>query len=582
MQILDDRVVNQIAAGEVVERPVSVVKELVENALDAGAREITVTIANGGQSSIVVLDDGCGMAREDVLIAIQRFGTSKVRAVEDLFALETHGFRGEAIPSIASVSRFEISTAVRGGGGTRLMIEGGMLTDVSEAPLAPGTRIEVRNLFYNVPARRKFLRSETTETGLIRAVMIDFALAYPEVRFRLLVDGAQSAHYAPGGDLFRRSEMLKLAGKLPLQCEERVPTAAGPVVVRAVLSQPIESVASSGRLRLLVNNRSVRDKMLLKAVRDGYGNFLRPGRYPAGVLSLSIPPEDLDVNVHPQKTEVRFRRPEVVFGVVTRAVKHALEARGTALLEAAGVGGPSPEAPSESESEYSVAESGASWGLPESAAASPVTAMGPATLGHFAFHAETRAKRMRYVGQLLRCYLVFEGEERVAILDMHAAHERVMFYRLKTQLTGGAVHSQWLLLPESVPVDAELVQRLPLLQESLERFGFVVEPLGESAIVVRAVPALLAAVAPGPVLLDLLTNVETELNDPHLEQRVDAVIARLACHRSIRSGRELEAPEAYELLEALDSAEASGYCPHGRPVMTFLAEREFEAMFGRV
>ena len=189
---------------------------------------------------------------------------------------------------------------------------------------------------------------------------------------------------------------------------------------------------------------------------------------------------------------------------------------------------------------------------------------------------------MRYVGQLLRCYLVFEGEDRVGILDMHADHERVMFYRLKVQLTGGAVHSQWLLLPESVNADGELVQRLPLLQPALERFGFVVEPLGETSMVVRAVPALLASVAPGPLVLDLLSTVEADLRDCHLEQRVDAVIARLACHRSIRSGREMEAPEAYELLEALDTADSSGYCPHGRPVMTFLVQREFESMFGRV
>jgi DNA mismatch repair protein MutL len=587
VRILDDIVVNQIAAGEVVERPSSVVKELVENSIDAGATEVTVVITNGGRSSIEVVDNGCGMSKDDALLAIERFGTSKISSVGDLQSIATHGFRGEALPSIASVSKFRLSTAVRdGSSGVILTIDGGSLRDVADAMLPPGTKVEVRQLFFNVPARRKFLRSEATETGQIKALLVDFALAYPQVRIRLIADGSEAACYLPGEGFHQRAAELRLAGERAIVCDHTLHMASGEVRARALLSQPVECVVNSGRLRLLVNRRSVRDKLMLKAVRDGYGNFLRPGRYPLGVVLLDIPPEEVDVNVHPQKTEVRFRRPEIMFSAVTTAIANALKKEQFSVPDAA------------LSAEFSL---GKPWPSRPQAAAVEVLSWTPAarpseiqteTQTDFVHSAPagplytSSAKRpllenMRFVGQVFRCYLILEGEGMVALVDMHAAHERVMFYRIKSQLRGGGVHSQMLLLPETVTLPPEKAAQFQQFQPSLLKLGIEADRISENAIIVRSLPALLQGISAQAIFSELFALPEWSDWGAVVSNAWDMAIARLACHRSIRRGRELEAPEVRELLVTLADAEASGFCPHGRPIVKLLREEDFEAMFGR-
>lgn len=615
VKILDDKVVNQIAAGEVVERPSSVVKELVENSLDASASEISVAITNGGKTSIEILDNGWGMNREDALFAVERFGTSKISSAADLEKIDSHGFRGEALPSIASVSRFVLETSVRDGQGTEIQIDGGTLKDVQSKGLRPGTKITVRQLFFNVPARKKFLRSENTEEGLIRNLLIDFAVAYPHVLFRFSSDGVERMVYPPGVDFFARAKELRVAGERPIQVDFKRQTASGPILVRALLSQPIECVAQAGKLRLLINRRSVRDKLLLRAIRDGYGGFLRPGRYPMGVLALELPPEDVDVNVHPQKSEVRFRRGELVFQSITEALKRALQgvaapvsseadtrspwgnlssdwrktqplqqnvqpvfAASLGALPAKGDGSTtmweSTVDPTVDSAIGSVSEPVQDSFLTSSPAMSPFTS-------EVSKLSQSPFRGLRYVGQVLACYLIFEGAETVLLMDMHAAHERIKFYRLKEQFFGGAVHTQQLLIPELVEAGPELCEVIERYGDRLRSLGFELDRVSETHLTLRTIPAALSGASARSILLDLFSEPEFADWIGLLEERIDSILARMACHRSIRSGRILQPEEAYALLKELDVAELSGLCPHGRPTAKLLAKSDFEAMFGR-
>ncbi len=585
VHILDDHVVNQIAAGEVVERPASVVKELVENAIDAGADEITVVIAGGGRSSIEVIDNGCGMSREDALLALQRFGTSKISSVNDLLGISTHGFRGEALPSIASVSRFVLSTAQSDGCGTEVEVEGGNLRNVAARSMSAGTRVQVRDIFINVPARRKFLRAEATETGMIKMLITDFAAAYPKLRLRLVADGKEVVLYAPAPSFTERIKQLRFGQGQPVIFEDELRINDNLLQLAGAVSQPVDCVADSSRLRLLVNNRSVRDKLLLRAVRDGYGNFLKSGRYPQGVLKLNLAVADVDVNVHPQKIEVRFRDPGRVFAAVRQCVLQALSAK--APEQSAALGpvpsydyqlklhsapvvsfGAVPMQVSLSAPDYQTAFSPGA-GLGEQGSASGSTTGGEPI------------SQMRYIGQMFNLYLLLEGRERLAVVDMHAAHERVVFYRLKQQFAAGEINSQVLLLPETMVLAPDQVAHLAVLQPLLCRMGLECESFGEDCIVVRSVPAVLSGVSPLRLLADIFSLAEGRDWQQHLTKEIDAVLARMACHTAVRSGDSLTPQEVYALLEALEEAEAGAFCPHGRPVAVFVRRGELAQMFGR-
>ncbi len=652
IRILDDTVVNQIAAGEVVERPVSVVKELVENAVDARADQITVSLTNGGKSLLEVIDNGVGMGKHDALLAVERFGTSKVRSVDDLHAISTHGFRGEALPSIASVSRFQLSTmrarhlttgeaaSDQDNPGVEISIAGGKLKDVVEKKMAPGTRVRVRSLFYNVPARKKFLRAENTETGLVKSLLIDFAAAYPQIRFQLIVDGVESVLYPAVKDFSERIKQLKLVKGRSVAIDYTAMLSDGAELsVEGLVTHPIESVSSSARLRVLVNKRSVRDRLLLKAVRDGFGFFLKSGRYPAGVVHLRLPSTEVDVNVHPQKTEVRFREPGQVFAAVSEAIElaladissdmlrqgaahdaqrsgtnelssfssvvqetafrpHSADLRDSRLANAGPakffVEGEASSSHSESVHSGSApfrsrlaidAESHASPSTEEFASTAGVTSADEASERPAAFKSTSSSvllSSMRYVGQIFKLYLILEGEREFAIVDMHAAHERIMFYRIKKKLMEGKLPSQMLLLPEVIGIPSDRISQIERFGSVLEKLGIDFEVLDGEEIMVRSLPTLLKGTSARSVFEDLLSLPSWSNWETEIDHRWDEIVSRLACHSSVRSGRELKREEVYSLLQELEEVERSAFCPHGRPVARFVAESELEALFGRV
>lgn len=576
VRILDDLVVDQIAAGEVVERPVSVVKELVENSLDAGARNISVVIANGGHSFIEVIDDGAGMTRENALVAVKRFGTSKIRNVDDLRAIGSLGFRGEALPSIASVSRFRIATSTDAGPGVNIEICGGELIETVDAAMPRGTRVEVRQLFYNVPARRKFLKSERTEANLIRSLLLDFSAAYPTVRFVLIHEGNEVLNVAAAEDFFARAAATKLAGKDAIRIERSVETSIGHVRLRALLSRPAEAIQGSTRLRLIVNGRIVRDRLLLRAVSEGYSSMVKPGRYPGGVLCIEVPPEEVDVNVHPQKAEVRFANPQAVFLLTAQAIR-------TALSSASVIDGTTQFDVSKAEP-FLEARSPEVQFIPPMAPErqlalvpelKPNLPAAPAVRDTIALAA------LRFVGQVFRCYLLLEAVDELLVVDMHAAHERICFNRIKEQLACGALPRQALLLPQVVELPAVEYDRFEALNPLLSRFGFECDSFGEGAVVIRSIPSLLLGCNPQQVLQDLISLPQLPEPGQAMGEAWDAAIARLACHGSIRSGRELEREEVYALLEELDRSENRAFCPHGRPIVRGMRLGELESVFAR-
>ncbi|MDD2941487.1 MAG: DNA mismatch repair endonuclease MutL [bacterium] len=616
VQLLSDVVVNQIAAGEVVERPASVVKELVENSLDAGANEITVIADNGGKSFIEIRDNGSGMSEQDALLSVERFATSKVRSVDDLLGISTFGFRGEALSSIASVSSFVLQTReAREAKGTKLLIEGGKLRTVETVDCETGTTVSIRRLFFNVPARRKFLRADTTEEAQIKVVLQDMALANPAVRFNLVLDGRSVFSYEPVADFFARTVSV-------LGCNNEFLSIAPPAVperelitVSAMLSLPHLAVSGAGKLRLIVNGRVVRDKLLLRAVKDGYGSLLAPGRYPSGVLALQLDTELVDVNVHPQKTEVRFRDPRAVMVVVSGVIRRRLEServdislRSSALLTdnlflqdagrvaSWGVGTP-------------LADRGQSYHVDGniSGATEVVTSDGgyAYTTDAISLWAEKEVRvavdtetqtsviqssvpqtsvplgRLRYLGQVFQCYLIFADEKRFVLLDMHAAHERITYSQLKQAFLEAAPVTQVLLLPEIIELDAASLDDFAHYAPALCKVGFDCEVFGEREVIVRGVPAILRDCNIQQLFLELQSIEHSGSWMGGVETRIDAVLARLACHGSVRSGRMLKEEEAYSLLDALQEAISGPFCPHGRPVMRMMNELDIELMFAR-
>lgn len=573
VRILDDLVVNQIAAGEVVERPVSVVKELIENAIDAGATKVHIVIANGGRSSIQVIDDGSGMSKSDALLAIERFGTSKINSVDDIQEIATLGFRGEALPSIASVSRFSLSSKTASEKGVEITIDGGVIKDVVDKDAAPGTRIEVKNLFFNVPARRRFLRAERTEAGLIKALVSDMALSFPKVRFILVSDGKEVRNFSKSASFFERVKQLKLFKSDPIVVEESRETVEGKISVLAYLSQPSEAVSSALRLRLIVNGRSVRDKLLLRAIRDAFGTFLKPGKYPVGVIKLEVPASEVDVNVHPQKSEVRFRTPDLVYSSIHSSIKKALTETSTFDLLRRDHGFqdviPIKRENSTSFNQQIVFEGNTAPRIEEERE----LVMEKKKV--------QKLSKARYLGQIFHCYLLMEGAGEFCVVDMHAAHERVTFYKLKKQFLEKTVAAQNFLVPELITLPSDRIEQFESFKPILEDIGIDAELFSDDQVAVRSLPALLGGVSAESIFNEFFALPSWSDWKEELEVKIDRVISRIACHGSVRSGRDLKAEEVYALLEDLEAAESSAFCPHGRPVVIKLSEYELECMFDR-
>ncbi len=602
---LDDRLIDQIAAGEVVERPASVVKELVENALDAGASRIRVEVDGGGIDRIRVRDDGCGMDARDARLALERHATSKLRRADDLDAIASFGFRGEALPAIASVSSLRLWTRRHGDAeGVELRVEGGRVVEQGAPGIAPGTRVDVDALFAQVPARRKFLKQPATEWRHVVDWLSRAALARPDVHFDIQRDGRVASTWPAVHE--RRERVAAVLSSRESEAMVTVDAAEGAFRLEGFTSRPDVHRAGSGSLYLFVNGRPVRDRLLRHALLEVYRDVLPKGRFPSAVVFLDVPPGEVDVNVHPAKWEVRFRDPRAVHRLVSRGVRRALETRAW-LGGPGGAGTPTPNPTRAGTAAPTWGRGGAGrigdsrtarWGAgPES---DPVqraewefagerdveTAAASASL--FAREGDAapglRLSALELHGQLHATYLLLEGEDGLLLVDQHTAHERVLYERLRSQWREGGVSQQALLLPATVHLHPRDAARIAEHGEDAVALGFDLEPFGENAYVVRAVPALLADRNPEMLLVELAEAIGRDPNGPPVPRGLDpaeAIFATLACHSARRAGDRLERSEQRALLEAVDSIPWSPTCPHGRPVVVPIPLAEIERRFRR-
>jgi len=563
--VLPPAVQGQIAAGEVIERPASVVKELVENALDAGARHVEVRLAAGGLDLIAVRDDGEGMAAEDALVAFARHATSKLARAEDLPTVATLGFRGEALPSIAAVARVRLVTRrAAAAGGVAVEADAGGTRPAGAAGAPPGTSVEVRELFAETPARRKFLRSAATEVGHVVDVLTRLAVASPAVGFRLEHDGREVLAFPPVADA--RQRLVQVLGRARAADLVPVEAAAGGYTLTGFLAPPRETLASARLVWTYVavggagTGRWVRDRLLLRAVLDGYASLVMRGRYPIAVLFLAIPPGEVDVNVHPAKLEVRFRSPAAVHQLLVPVLR--------ARLAAALASPPAAFA----------REAAPAYAAPRVDGAPPAAAAAQAPLW-------TAAPRgfasLRFIGQIFDGYLLCEGEGRVVLIDQHAAHERVVFERLRAECRAGGIARDRLLVPETIALPAAESAALAEHAAALAAAGLEGEPFGEGTFLLRTVPRLLRGRDVGALVRAVAGELVEEGASAAAERAADAALATIACHGVVRVGQRLGAAEAQALLASMDGVEVSAHCPHGRPVAAELARTQLEALFRR-
>ena len=579
IRLLPQDVSSRIAAGEVVERPASVVKELVENSIDAGATEVSVEIVGGGVEHILVADNGGGIASDEVELAFQRFATSKVSDSRDLEAIATLGFRGEALPSIAAVAAVSLVTkAAHEESGTRIDVVEGETTRREPHGASTGTSVSVRHLFRNFPPRRKFLRSTATETSRVRTLVTHYALAYPEVRFRLSVDRSQSFVTTGSGDL--REVVASVYGldvaqaMLEISAESADDPRDGHAVT-GMTSPPSLDRANRGRISFFVNRRWVQSRLLGYSLEQAYHGFLRERRHPLAVVNLTLPHEDVDVNVHPAKTEVRFRREGQVFAALQQAVRRTLTAHSpvpeVSRIDAAQArhGGESRKRAFWPVEPFAAATSGDTAGSPEP---------GPARAATGPLLPKKALPALRVLGQVQATYIAAEGPDGIYLIDQHAAHERVVFENVRARVTSSAPEVQSLLEPATVELDAEQAELLVTRQELISGLGFEVEPFGSLTYLVRAVPGLLADRDPAQALPDVLDSMAEGGGFESWEERGAYSIA---CHTAIRAGKTLSHQEMTELTRQLERCEQPNTCPHGRPTMIHLSSGQLEREFGR-
>jgi len=595
IRLLPENLVNRIAAGEVVERPASVVKELVENSIDAGARQIDVVVRDGGRTYLSVADDGCGMSADELVLAVERHATSKLPG-DDLTHIATLGFRGEALPSIGAVSRLTLTSRPREADSAwALTVEGGRKDGPRPAAQPPGTRIEVRDLFFATPARLKFLKAERTEFGHVLETLQRLAMAHPEIGFslsdgsrRALNLAAEAASEPAAGRLGRLSAIMGrdfAENALAVEAERDGIRLAGHIGL------PTLNRSSAAMQFLFVNGRPVRDKLFFGAVRGAYRDFLASDRHPLLALFLEVPPEAVDVNVHPAKTEVRFRDSGLVRGLIVGALKHALAGAGhraSTTVANAALGAAKPQGGGAS-MPYAFRPSAAPSGLAERAAAyyAPLPELDapPAArpVGEAAADERPAAGYPLGVarGQVHATYIVAQTVDGIVIVDQHAAHERLVHERIVAALAGAGVARQGLLIPEVVELDEAAAGRLLARAYELAELGLIVEGFGSGAVVVRETPALLGEADIQGLIRDLAAELAEMEETLSLRDRLAEVCATMACHGSIRAGRQLNAAEMNALLREMERTPHAGQCSHGRPTYVELKIADIERLFGR-
>ncbi len=611
---LPPETVNRIAAGEVVERPASAVKELVENAIDAGARRIDIQADGGGLGRILVADDGKGLTRDELALAVERHATSKLSpdadGVWDLLRIATLGFRGEALPSIGSVARLTLTARAKGAGEAHaLFVEGGAVGQAQPAafPGPHGARVEVRDLFYATPARLKFMKSERAESMAIAEEIKRQAMAHEAVDFTLELDGRRALRLpaetaGPAGRLKRLAAVLGSDFEANALLIDQVREG---VALAGYAGLPTYSRGNAGHQYLFVNGRPVRDRLLQGALRAAYADFLARDRHPTAALYLTLEPDLVDINVHPAKAEVRFRDPALVRGLIIGALRHALAGSGhrasTTVADAA-LGGFRPGPSARGYSAWSAggwspnAEGGTAVLAPDlpgltgvsarvEGGAAPAWMQGlrePATAVFEAAAPDLTAHPLGAArAQVHETYIVSQTRDGVVIVDQHAAHERLVYERMKAELAAGGVARQTLLLPEVVDLDPAEAERVAEKAEELAALGLIIEPFGPGAILVRETPALLGDTDVAGLIRDLADDLAENGAPLALAERLQAVCSTMACHGSVRAGRRLSAPEMNALLREMEATPHSGQCNHGRPTYVELKLADIERLFGR-
>lgn len=597
---LKPETINRIAAGEVIERPASVVKELVENAIDSGADTIDVVCANGGLSLIRVTDNGCGMGRDDLALSVERHATSKL-AGDDLTSIETLGFRGEALPSIGSIATLSIISTLGAGEGHELVVDRGNKRELKPAAGNLGTKVEVRDLFAATPARLKFMKSERAENQAINEVMKRIAMAHPDITFTVTT-GQRTSLTLPraktadaDGTLLRLGRIMGkefLDDAIPVSAETEAASVTG------YIGLPTLNRADAGQQFLFVNGRPVKDKVLFGAVRAAYGDLLPRGRSPMLALFVAVAPQDVDVNVHPAKVEVRFRDAGRIRGLMISAMRTALseaghqasafggaktidtlagsatpDHRGSSVVNGYRNRGDRPIYPARSIRGGMAEDMQAPFDAVSTPSAN-ISATGSDTDQISCPLGAARA-------QLHETYIVAQTEDSVVIVDQHAAHERLVYERMKNALNNGGVARQGLLIPDIIELDADDAEVLAERMDELAELGLVLEPFGPGAIAVRETPALLGDCNVRGLIQDLADELRANDQSFALKDRLEAVCSRMACHGSVRAGRRLTGPEMNALLRDMEATPYSGQCNHGRPTYVELKLKDIERLFGR-
>ena len=586
---LDEAAINRIAAGEVVERPASAVKELVENALDAGASRISIEISDGGKTLIRVTDDGCGMTAADLPLALSRHATSKIDGT-DLLAIRSFGFRGEALPSLGAVGRLTITSRAEANDAAQITCDAGRLSPPRPAALTRGTVVELRDLFYATPARLKFLRSDRAEVQAVAEVIRRLAMAEPHTGFTLrevtgggegrVLFRADPQPFAPDALARRLSGILGhdfIDNALPIDAERDGLRLTGYAAL------PTYSRGSSAQQHVFVNGRPVLDRMLLGALRAAYFDVLSRDRHPAAVLNLIVDPQRVDVNVHPAKAEVRFREPDAARSLIITALRTALSGAGhrastTVASETLAAFRPEPariyQMDRPAQPSLSRAFAFQSPGFAEAPSAriepTPSTSETPAEGPLGAARAQVHEN-----------YIIAQTATGIVIVDQHAAHERLVYERLKAQMAAAGITAQALLIPEIIELSPTDAARLLDAAPALARLGLTVEPFGGSAIAIRETPAILGPVSAEALVRDILDELADAGDSTLLQAKIDAILSRMSCHGSVRSGRQMRAEEMNALLREMEATPLSGQCNHGRPTYVELKLHDIERLFGR-
>jgi len=590
---LDEFAINRIAAGEVVERPASAVKELVENAIDAGAHRIDVSYADGGKTLIRVSDDGCGMTADDLPIALSRHATSKIDG-SDLLNIHTFGFRGEALPSLGAVGRLTIISRVSGQDGATISVSGNSQEPVRPAALGAGTVVELRDLFYATPARLKFLRTDRAEAQAIGDVIKRLAMAEPFVSFSLRdVSGGGEGRVvfradAENGNLFDalHGRLSTVLGREFADNSIQIDAEREGLHLTGYAALPTYSRGSAVSQFLYVNGRPVRDKLLVGALRGAYSDFLSRDRHPAAVLFIDCDPQMVDVNVHPAKSEVRFREPGIARGLIVSGLRHALAEAGhraSSTVADATLGAFRPEQPAQAHIyQMDRPRQGMIRGFNEAPAFTEAAMSARVVEVEDSEVPDATDQPLEAArAQVHENYAILQTRDGMIVVDQHAAHERLVYEKLKRQMAENGVASQALLIPEIVEMSAEEAAKLLGLSDDLERLGLVIEAFGGGAVAVRETPAILGPINAKAMLMDILDEIADVGDSQTLQARTEAVLSRVACHGSIRSGRRMRAEEMNALLREMEVTPHSGQCNHGRPTYVELKLSDIERLFGR-